>query len=70
MDRPATTVWNPMPTATCPLVSFRMYFNLRLPKENLIYLMNSVCIAKLIPRFGSDCMHTKYCTIRYVRQLV
>jgi len=37
-----------------------MRLNLRLPEENLIYVMNSVCIAKLTLRFGSDCMHIKY----------
>ena len=37
-----------------------MRLNLRLPEETLIYVMNSVCTAKLTLCFGSDCMHIKY----------
>jgi len=37
-----------------------MYLILRLAEETLIYVMNSVCTAKLTLCFGSDCMHIKY----------
>jgi len=33
---------------------------LRIPAKNLIYVMNSVCTAKLTLGFGSDCMRIKY----------
>jgi len=41
-----------------------MRLNLRLPQETSIYVMNSVCTAKLTLRFGSDCMHIKYLMYR------